>query len=89
MMTDTWKFADTVIVSLLNNEETSHGQVIDHFATWCQDASLELNASKTKDLCIDFRCNVINTIDILTHRRSIDRYRLLVLMRRLAAILEW
>ncbi len=35
------KFADdTVIVSLLNNEETSHSPVIDHFVTWCQDAFL-------------------------------------------------
>ncbi len=56
------KFADdTVIVSLLNNEETSHGSVIDHFVTWCQDAFLELNAFKTKDMRIDFRRNVTNT----------------------------
>ncbi len=48
------KFADdTVIVSLRNNEETSHGPVIDHFVIWCQ------NAFKTKD--IDFRRNVTNT----------------------------
>ena len=51
-----------VIVSLLNNEEASHGPVIDHFATWCQDASLELNASNTKDMCNDFRCNVFNQV---------------------------
>ncbi|XP_042602620.1 LOW QUALITY PROTEIN: NACHT, LRR and PYD domains-containing protein 3-like [Cyprinus carpio] len=45
------KFADdTVIVSLLNNEETSHGSVIDHFVTWCQDDFLELNVSKTNDV---------------------------------------
>ncbi len=56
------KFADdSVIVSLLNNEETSHGPVIDHFVTWCQDAFLELNAFKTKDMRIDFRRNVTNT----------------------------
>lgn len=56
------KFADdTVIVSLLNNEETSHGPVIDHFATWCQEAFLELNTCKTKDMCIDFRQKVTNT----------------------------
>ncbi len=37
------KFADdTVIVSLRNNEETSHGPVIDHFVIWCQDAFLDL-----------------------------------------------
>ncbi len=48
---------DTVIVSLLNNEETSHGQ----FVTWCQDAFLEPNAFKTKDMRIDFRHNVTDT----------------------------
>ncbi len=48
------KFADdTVIVSLLNNKETSH-LIIDHFVTWCQDAFLELNAFNTKDMCIDY-----------------------------------
>ena len=57
------KFADdTVIVSLLNKKDTSHGPIIDHFAIWCQDASLELNASKTKDMCVDFRRNVINSL---------------------------
>ncbi len=35
--------------------------VIDHFVTWCQDAFLELNAFKTKDMCIDFRRNGTNT----------------------------
>ncbi len=34
---------------------------IDHFVTWCQDAFLELNASKTNDMCIDLRRNVTNT----------------------------
>ncbi len=48
------KFSDdTVIVSLQNSEENSHGPVIDHFVTWCQDAFLELNAFKTKDMRID------------------------------------
>ena len=56
------KFADdTVIVCLLNNGETPHSPLIDHVATLRQGASLELNASKTKDMCIDFRRNVINT----------------------------
>ena len=65
------KFADvTVIVSLLNNEETSHGPVIDHFATWCQDASLELNVSK--DMCSDFRRNVINTVKTSINGQEIE-----------------
>ncbi len=64
-VTENWHFVkfadDTVIVSLLNNEETSHGPVIDHFVTWCQDAFLELNAFKTKDMRIDFMRIVTNT----------------------------
>lgn len=33
------KFADdTVIVSLLNSTETSHGPVVDYFRKWCQDS---------------------------------------------------
>lgn len=50
------KFADdTVIVSLLNSTETSHGPVIDYFLKWCQESFLSLNVLKTKDMCIDFR----------------------------------
>ena len=50
------KYADdSVIVSLLNDDETVHGQVVEDFLTCCNDAFLELNISKTKELCIDFR----------------------------------
>ena len=67
------KFADdTVIVSLLNKKDTSHGPIIDHFAIWCQDASLELNASKTKDMCVDFRRNVINHVKICINGQEIE-----------------
>ena len=67
------KFADdTVIVSLLNKKDTSHGPIIDHFAIWCQDASLELNASKTKDMCINFRRNVINKVKTCINGQEIE-----------------
>lgn len=50
------KFADdTVIVSLLENNEICHGPVVDDFVKWCDDACLELNLCKTKDMVIDFR----------------------------------
>lgn len=50
------KFADdSVIVSLLNTHENAHGPVIDDFVSWCEDAFLHLNISKTKDMSIDFR----------------------------------
>ncbi len=50
------KFADdTVIVSLLENNEMCHGPVVDDFVKWCDDACLQLNVFKTKDMIIDFR----------------------------------
>ena len=50
------KYADdSVIVSLLSNSEDGHGQITEDFLTCCKDTFLELNISKTKDLCIDFR----------------------------------
>lgn len=45
------RFADdTVSVSLLKHDETWP-----HFINWCQEAFLELNVTKTKDMRIDFR----------------------------------
>lgn len=42
------KFADdTEIVSLLANEETSHGPVVEDFVSWCANCNLNLNVSKT------------------------------------------
>ncbi len=50
------KFADdSVIVSLLNDNENSHGPVVDEFVEWCDNAFLQLNVKKTKDMYIDFR----------------------------------
>ncbi len=52
------KFADdTVIVSLLCDDESSHGPVID-FLKWCKNSK---NFTKTKDMCIDFRHHVPKT----------------------------
>lgn len=45
---------DTVIVSLLNNDERGHGPVVDDFIAWCKDFYLFINVSKTKDVIIDF-----------------------------------
>lgn len=46
---------DTAIVSLLEENEPSHGPIIDEFVTWCEESFLQLNTSKTKDILIDFR----------------------------------
>ena len=41
---------DTVIVSLLDDTDTSHGPVLNYFLDWCNEAFLELNVTKTKDV---------------------------------------
>lgn len=50
------KYADdSVIVSLLNEEDSTHGPVVEHFTVWCQNAFLQLNVLKTKEMTIDYR----------------------------------
>ena len=46
---------DTVIVSLLNNTENSHGPLVDYFVEWCERSHLYVNVSKMKDMLIHFR----------------------------------
>ncbi len=35
--------------------ETFHVPVLNYFLNWCNEAFLELNVTKTKDMCNDFR----------------------------------
>ena len=50
------KYADdSVIVSLLQGNETGHGPVAQDFVDWCDKSFLHMNISKTKDMYIDFR----------------------------------
>ncbi|KAK0142191.1 hypothetical protein N1851_020128 [Merluccius polli] len=50
------KFADdTVLISLLREEEVNHGPVVEDFVEWCDNHFLKLNVNKTKDMVIDFR----------------------------------
>ncbi len=46
---------DLVIVSLLQEDEISHGPVVNDFVHWCEKSYLRLNISKNKDMLIDFR----------------------------------
>lgn len=51
----TIKYADDpLIVSLLDDDDVRHGQVLDSFIYWCKEAFLQINVTKTKELCIDF-----------------------------------
>ncbi len=50
------KYADdTVIVSELQGNESSHHPIIDDFIMWCEESYLQLNLPKTKYMIIDFR----------------------------------
>ena len=50
------KYADdSVIVSLLQKNLTSHGPIIEDFVKWCEESHLQLNISQTKYMIIDFR----------------------------------
>ncbi len=47
---------DTTITGLItNNNEDHHCEQVTQAVTWCQDSSLQLNISKTKELIMDFR----------------------------------
>ncbi len=54
------KFADdSVIVSLLHDDESSHGSDVDEFVTRCEGPFLELNISETKEMIFDFTVSLM------------------------------
>ncbi len=46
-------------MSLLHNNESGHGPVIEEFVTWCDESYLELNLIKTKDKILDLVFDVM------------------------------
>jgi len=47
---------DTVVVGLISgNDGKAYLEEVAHLSLWCQDSSLMLNVSKTKELIVDFR----------------------------------
>ena len=49
------KFADTVVVGLFrNNDETAYLEEVRCLTQWCLKNNLHLNASKTKEMLVDF-----------------------------------
>jgi len=49
------KYADdSVIVSLLHENDRGHGPKIEDFVQWCKESHHQLNVSKTKDMYIHF-----------------------------------
>ena len=53
------KFADdTTVEGIISmGDESAYRQEVDHLVSWCDDNSLELNTSKTKEMIVDFRRN--------------------------------
>ena len=53
----TLKLADgTIVVGLItDNNETAYREEVRDLAVWCQDNSLSLNVSKTKELIMDYK----------------------------------
>ena len=50
------KYADdTVILGLIDKDETSYRAEIDRFTHWCDENHLKLNPTKTKEIVFDFR----------------------------------
>lgn len=49
----TIKYADdSVIVSLLQEDEISHGPAVDDFVHWCEKSYLQFNISKIRSLIL-------------------------------------
>ncbi len=77
------KFADdSVIVSLMSEEDSMHGPVVDDFIMWCQNTFLKLNVSKTKEMIIDFNPRRKSTHDKQTSINgvcieSVEQYKYL------------
>jgi hypothetical protein len=51
------KFADdtTVVGLIINNDKTAYREEIRELAMWCQDHSVFLNVSKTRELIVNYR----------------------------------
>ena len=71
---------DTALLSLLFNEETGHGSIVEDFVDWCDKSCLFLDATKTKDMCIDFRKDPPSQTDTVIHEDKlevVDEYKYL------------
>ena len=62
---------DTALLSLLSNDEVGHGLVLNDRSYLC------LNATKTKDMCIDFRKSQSDTVIHDNKVEVVDEYKYL------------
>ena len=68
------KFSDDLL-SFLQGSESDHGNALTDFISWCDDNFLDLNASKTKELIIDFRLDRNAAKECIMHNESVERVR--------------
>ena len=69
------KYADdTVITGYLNSENIEpYTTTVDNFVKWCDDHFLLLNVSKTKEVIIDFRRNVMEHKSLAIHGEEVEQ----------------
>ena len=61
-----------MLLNLLFNEETGHGPVVGDFIDWCHQSCLCLNATKTKDMYIDFSKDPPSQTDTVIHEDKVE-----------------
>ena len=67
------KFADdSVIVSLLNGDDSDHGPVLNDFIDCCKSSFLDINVSKTKEMHIDFRKKPSVTSPVIINDQAVE-----------------
>ena len=67
------KFSDdTALLSLLFNDETGHGPVVEDIVDWCDKSCLCLNATTSKDMCIDFSNDPPSQTGTVIHEDKVE-----------------
>jgi hypothetical protein len=67
------KFSDdAALLTLLQGEGNSHGDSLSDFVGWCDCNFLELNVSKTKEMCVDFRKTKVDETASLIHDEPVE-----------------
>ena len=63
---------DSVIMSLLNDDDIDHGPVVDDFSDWCKQSFLDINMSKTKEMITDFRKKPLPIPPAFIHDQAVE-----------------
>ena len=68
------KFSDDTdhLLSLLYNDATGHGNVLNDFVKWCEQSYLCLNVTNIKDIGIDFRRDPPPQTDTVIHDNAVE-----------------